>query len=54
MARQVTCECGYIARGGSEEEVVDLIERHLKSDHPHLLASVTRDDIRGWVEIVPG
>lgn len=54
MARQVTCECGYVARGGSEEEVVDLIERHLRSDHPQMVATVSREDIRGWVEIVPG
>jgi predicted small metal-binding protein len=54
MARQVTCECGYIARGGSEEEVVELIQQHLRTDHPHMVSTVSRDDIRGWVEIVPG
>lgn len=54
MVRQVTCECGYIARGGSEDEVVALTERHLGADHPQLVDSVTRDDIRGWVEVVPG
>lgn len=54
MARQVKCECGYVARGSTENEVVDLVQRHLQSDHPQLHASVTRDDIRGWVEIVPG
>jgi len=52
MARQITCECGYIARGESEDEVVDLIQQHLGSDHPQLLAQLTRDDIAGWVEIV--
>ena len=54
MARQVTCECGYVARGGSEDEVVDLIQGHLRVDHPQLVTTVSRDDIRGWVEIVPG
>jgi predicted small metal-binding protein len=54
MARQVTCECGYIARGGSEDDVVDLIQRHLRNDHPQLVPTVSREDIRGWVEIVPG
>ena len=52
MARQITCECGYIARGESEDEVVDLIREHLRSDHPQLLAQLTREDIAGWVEIV--
>lgn len=52
MARQITCECGYIARGESDDDVVELIEAHLQSDHPELLAQVTREDIAGWVEIV--
>ena len=52
MARQITCECGYVARGASDSEVVELIEQHIRSDHPHLLDEVTRDDIVGWVEIV--
>ena len=52
MARQITCECGYIARGEREDEVVDLIQEHLRSDHPQLLAQLTREDIAGWVEIV--
>jgi predicted small metal-binding protein len=52
MARQITCECGYIARGDSDDDVVELIEAHLRSDHPELLAQVTREDIAGWVEIV--
>lgn len=51
MARQITCECGYIARGESDDEVIDLIEEHLRSDHPQLLAQLTREDIAGWVEI---
>jgi predicted small metal-binding protein len=52
MARQITCECGYIARSQTEDEVVDLIQEHLRSDHPQLLAQLTREDIAGWVEIV--
>jgi hypothetical protein len=52
MARQITCEYGYIARGETEDDVVDLIREHLSSDHPQLLAQLTREDIAGWVEIV--
>ncbi len=52
MARQITCECGYIARGDTEDEVVDLIQEHLRADHPQLLVQLTREDIAGWVEIV--
>jgi predicted small metal-binding protein len=51
MARQITCECGYVARGEADDDVIELIERHIRSDHPQLVAAVTRDDIRGWIEI---
>ena len=43
MARQATCECGYIARGETEDEVVDLIQEHLRSAHPQLLAQQRKD-----------
>ena len=52
MARQVRCECGFVARGETEDEVVALVEEHLRSDHPQLLARVTREDIAGWSEVV--
>jgi predicted small metal-binding protein len=52
MARQITCECGYVARGATDDQVIDLIDEHIRSDHPQLLAELTRDDIAGWVEIV--
>ena len=53
MASQVTCECGYVARGDTDDEVVALIREHVRTDHPQLLDTVTEDVIRGWVEIVP-
>jgi predicted small metal-binding protein len=52
MARQVKCECGYVARANTEDEVIDDIHGHIRSDHPELLETVTRDTIRGWIEIV--
>jgi len=51
MARVIRCECGFVARGDSEEEVIESIRGHLRTDHPALLDSVTRDDIVGWVQV---
>ncbi|HEY7008682.1 MAG TPA: hypothetical protein VH395_07075 [Jatrophihabitantaceae bacterium] len=53
MASQVTCECGYIARAVSDDEVVALTRQHLSTEHPELVDAVTADDIRGWIEVVP-
>ena len=52
MSRQIKCECGFIARGETDDEVVAQIEGHLRSDHPDLAETLTRDDIASWVEVV--
>ena len=52
MARQIACECGYVVRGETEDEVVDLTRSHLRSDHPQLVERVTREEIVALIEIV--
>jgi predicted small metal-binding protein len=52
MPRQISCECGYVARAETDDEVIDLIERHVRSDHPELADSETREEIAGWIEVV--
>jgi len=52
MSRQIKCECGFIARGETEDEVVARIEGHIRSDHPELAETLTRDEIASWVEVV--
>jgi predicted small metal-binding protein len=46
----IRCECGYVARGDSDDEVVELIRSHMATDHPALLASVSTDDLFSWVQ----
>ena len=45
----IRCECGYVARGESEDQVVELIRGHLASDHPALLKTVSRADLVNWI-----
>ena len=52
MAKQINCECGYVVRGDSEQEVIDGARDHMRVDHPDLLDTVTEDDLRGWIEDV--
>lgn len=49
MASLIRCECGYVARGDGEEAVVQLIREHLRTDHPALLESVSREDLVSWI-----
>jgi predicted small metal-binding protein len=52
MAQQIKCECGYIARANSDDEVVALIREHMRTDHPELLKTISEDQIRDWIEVV--
>jgi predicted small metal-binding protein len=52
MSRQIKCECGFVARGESDTEVVAQIESHIRSDHPELVEALSRDEIASWVEVV--
>ena len=52
MAKQITCECGAVIRGGTDDEVVSGARAHMRTDHPDLLGKVTDDDLHGWIEEV--
>jgi predicted small metal-binding protein len=52
MAKQITCECGYVIRGESDDAVISGARDHMRADHPDLLGTVSDDDLRGWIEEV--
>ena len=51
MARIIQCECGFVARGDSEDQVVGVIRGHMATDHPALLDTVSREDLLGWIRV---
>jgi predicted small metal-binding protein len=52
MARQVKCECGYVARADTDEDVLSDIRTHMRTDHPELLDQISDEQILSWVEVV--
>ena len=52
MAKQITCECGFVARAETDEAVIAQIREHMRSDHPALLDKVSQEDLLGWIEEV--
>jgi predicted small metal-binding protein len=52
MAKRITCECGQVINGSTEDEVVDGAREHMRADHPELLEKVSREDLVGWIEEV--
>ena len=51
MARIIRCECGYVARGDTDEEVIDAIRALMRTVHPALLETVGQDDLLGWIQV---
>ena len=39
----IRCECGFVARGDSDDQVVGMIRGHMATDHPALLDTVSRE-----------
>jgi len=52
MPKQITCECGTTVRGESEDDVLAKAEEHVRRDHPDLVESMSRDELRGMMEDV--
>ncbi|HEX6523621.1 MAG TPA: DUF1059 domain-containing protein [Streptosporangiaceae bacterium] len=46
----IRCECGFVARGDSDDQVVGMIRGHLAADHPVLLETVSREDLISWIQ----
>jgi len=45
MAYQINCECGYVAKGETEDELIADAEQHIESVHPDLVGKVSRDEL---------
>ncbi len=50
MPKVIRCECGFVARGDSDEQVIGLIRAHLSSEHPALVDTVSNEDLASWIQ----
>jgi predicted small metal-binding protein len=50
MPKLIRCECGHIARGDTDDEVIAHLEEHMRQAHPDLAGKVSREDMLGWIE----
>jgi predicted small metal-binding protein len=47
----IRCECGFVARGDSDDQVIGMIRGHMTTDHPALLETVSREDLASWIQV---
>jgi predicted small metal-binding protein len=50
MAKLINCECGLVARGRTDDELVAAVTEHVKQDHPELVGKLQREDILAMAE----
>jgi predicted small metal-binding protein len=50
MAYVINCECGYVARGETEDELVSDAEQHIREQHPDMAEDMTREQILALAE----
>jgi predicted small metal-binding protein len=52
MAFVITCDCGYVSRGETEDELVEEAHRHIEEVHPEMAGKVSHDDLLAMAEEV--
>jgi hypothetical protein len=50
MAKVINCECGYVVRGETDDELVANAEAHINEQHPELIGKLGRGDLLGMAE----
>jgi predicted small metal-binding protein len=52
MSYVINCDCGYVSRGETEDELVEEANRHIEEVHPDLAGKVSVDDLLAMAEEV--
>jgi hypothetical protein len=50
MAKVIRCQCGFLGRGETVEEAAEVIDTHMREDHPELVGKVTWEDLIAMAE----
>ena len=50
MSKVINCDCGYVVRGESDEQLLAGAREHISSDHPDLVGKISDDDLLAMAE----
>jgi predicted small metal-binding protein len=45
MAKVINCECGFVVRGESDDELLAKARDHIRADHPDMEGQITNDQL---------
>ena len=50
MAMVINCDCGFVVRGETDDELVANGEQHMADAHPDMVGKVSREDLLAMAE----
>jgi hypothetical protein len=50
MSRVIRCQCGFVVRGSTNDELALNAERHIAEHHPDLIGTITREQLLAMAE----
>ena len=50
MAYMITCDCGYVSRGETEDDLINEVNQHIHEVHPDMAGKVSPDDLLAMAE----
>jgi predicted small metal-binding protein len=50
MPKIINCECGYVAHGETDDEVLADLETHIRRDHPEMVGKYKREEMLDLIE----
>jgi predicted small metal-binding protein len=50
MAKVINCECGYVVRGDTDEELLADAHNHMQDKHPEMVGQVSDDQLLSVAE----
>jgi predicted small metal-binding protein len=50
MAYVINCDCGYVARGETQGDLLADAEQHIQDQHPDLVGKVSREELLAQAE----
>jgi predicted small metal-binding protein len=50
--KQIACECGYLVRGATDQELMSNAMAHMRDAHPDVAGTVTPEQLLAMAEVV--
>jgi len=50
MPYVISCDCGYVSRGDTEDDLVEVTMRHIEDVHPDMVGTLSREDVLAMAE----